>query len=130
MKKYLIHTLLSSIIVISTLSYNSYLSFQQKMLSLSSKLAYMKYKEKRLNKKIKKFRGTFVKKSIFRMKKKVASIPAKSIPFIGTATVLALTAYGIKSICKDIEDIYSLEKSITNSNDRNDSNVLKRFCGF
>jgi len=128
MKKYIIHSIFSSIILVSGLSYNYYISYQQKLLSLSSKLAYMKYKERKLNKKIKKFRVGFIKKSIFKMKKKVASIPAKSIPFIGTATILALTAYEIKSICKDIEDVYNLEEFITNSKDRNDSNTLKRFC--
>jgi hypothetical protein len=120
--------MVSSIFMVGSFGYNSYLSYQQKILSLTSKLAQMKYKQRVLNKKVKKFRVGFVKKSVFRMKKKVASIPAKSIPFIGTATILALTTYEIKSICMDIDDLYSLEESITSSKDRNDSSMLKKFC--
>ena len=128
MKKYLIHFLLSSLFVTGGLGYQSYLSYQQKILSLSSKLDMMKYKNKVFKQKVKKFRIGFIKKSVFRMKKKVASIPAKAIPFIGGATVLAMTAYEIKEICEDIENLYSLEESLTKEEDRNTSSLLKRFC--
>ena len=61
------------------------------------------------NKSIKKYGNKIVKRTAKTTAKSVASIPLESIPYIGVATILGITAYEIKSACdnkKDMEKLY------------------------
>jgi hypothetical protein len=62
------------------------------------------------NKSVKKYGNKIVKRTARTTAKSIASIPLESLPYIGVATILTVTAYEIKSACdnkKDMDSLYS-----------------------
>jgi len=62
------------------------------------------------NKSLKKYGNKIVKRTARTTAKSIASIPLEAIPYIGIATIVAITGYEIKSACdnkKDMDSLYS-----------------------
>ena len=85
----------------------------------------------RTNKKIiKKHRKALKTKNMARIKKKIVSVPAKSIPLLGTAVIASATASDIYDLCQDIQAFEELEKSMFGPLEYEETQNRDEICGF
>jgi len=109
--------LLSWNISISINNPSTLLKYENKQLIKKNKILKAKNrklitKQKIITKKIQQHRKKTVSKLINRSKNKLATAPAKMVPLLGVATIIAMTTYDIKAYCQDINDIKSLETTL------------------
>ena len=85
----------------------------------------------RTNKKIiKKHRKTLTTKNMARIKNKIISVPAKSIPLLGTAVIASATASDVYDLCQDIKAFEELEKSMFGPIEDDEIESEDEICGF
>ena len=69
------------------------------------------------------YRENYTKSLVGRAKKKIASAPAKAVPFIGTAAIVGLTVYEVNLACQDMNDLDKLEKDMFGENSDIDTSL-------
>ena len=85
----------------------------------------------RTNKKIiKKHRKAMKTRNMGRIKNKIISAPAKSIPLLGTAVIASATASDIYDLCQDIKAFEELESSMFGPLEVNETQNEDEICGF
>ena len=85
----------------------------------------------RTNKKIiKKHRKALKTKNMARIKNKIDSVPAKSIPLLGTVVIASATASDIYDLCQDIKAFEELEQSMFGPMGADETQSEDEICGF
>ncbi len=124
MTKYLIYFLIATIISMAAILKNTFDNLElldtkfhiQKLTAnnLHKKNKSLISQKRKINHRVKQERKNIVKKHINRTKKKIASAPAKMVPFLGASLVVAMTAYDIQESCEDIKEFQEFEQDICN----------------
>jgi len=88
-------------------------------------------KHKKIQIQAKNYRKNFINRFTRRAKVKLASAPAKAVPFFGISVIVAMTVSEINGYCKDIEEMKKFEKDVLeiNATDKNNSQKNK-LCGI
>ena len=60
-----------------------------------------------------------VTRKMQRAGRKLAAVPARMLPFAGTAVVVTFTAYEINELCKDVDEINEFESSLFGADNEN-----------
>ena len=87
-------------------------------------------KNRKNKKRITNHRKALKTKNLARIKNKIVSAPAKSIPLLGTAVVASATASDIYNLCQDIKEFEELEKSMFGPLEHNEIQNENEICGF
>lgn len=87
-------------------------------------------KNRKNKKRIKNHRKALHTKNMARIKNKIVSAPAKSIPLLGAAVVASATANDIYNLCQDIKEFEELEKSMFGPLDYDEIQNEDEVCGF
>ncbi len=116
--KYIVHILSATVIFLGGINLNLNLKVSE-MAALKSAMSKLKAKNKKLitqQKNIKKrlvsHRKAKTKQLIARAKEKIVSAPAKAVPLLGVATIVAMTTVDVNAFCGDIKDMNSVEKEL------------------
>jgi hypothetical protein len=107
---------------------NRRLAHQNK--KLSSQNSKLSQNQKRIRAGVISHRQKMTKTLISRGKSKIASAPAKAIPFLGTATIIAMTTLEIQSYCDDIKEMDNFEKELFGSLEKNTSQEEEVLCNY
>jgi len=88
-------------------------------------------KHKKIQIQAKNYRRNFTDRFTRRAKTKLATAPAKAVPFFGISVIIAMTVSEVNSYCKDIEEMEKFEEDVLeiNVSDKNNSRKNK-LCGI
>ena len=100
--------------------------FQWHKNSLHEKWSTNNAQLKSIETKTKKIANRVSKRTIRNITTNLAAVPAESIPFLGMATILAITAMDLKDACDDMKDMDELKGIFSTS----DGEQADKVCGL
>ena len=100
--------------------------FQWHKNSLHEKWSTNNAQLKSIETKTKKIANRVSKRTIRNITTNLAAVPAESIPFLGMATILAITAMDLKGACDDMKDMDELKGIFSTS----DGEKADKVCGL
>ncbi|MBL6970148.1 MAG: hypothetical protein ISR68_01985 [Campylobacterales bacterium] len=140
MTRYLIYFLITTIIGMGVVLKNTFdhLDFLDTKFQIQKKTANNLHKKnktlisqkRQIRHRISQEKKNIVQKHINRTKNKIASAPAKMVPFVGAGLVIAMTAYDIQESCEDIQEFKKFEQDICGLSSHSMEKNTNDICGL